>query len=107
MERSQETGMVSKLPGLKGTCVVSYHACRGQRTEHQNTEGRGHHRTGDKQSHRDLAGRKGRQSSARFLQAIRGSQQYQENLGGPGGRNRHVTSHKNNHPGVAWRHSLQ
>lgn len=74
----------------------------------QNTRTRrGYHRTGDKRSHRDLAGRRGRQSGSRFLQAIRGSQQYQENLGGPGGRNRHVTSHKNSHPGVAWRHSRQ
>lgn len=53
-------------------------------------------RTGEEtsRSHRDLAGGEGEVSSARFLQAIRGSQQHQENLGGPGGKNRQVTSHK-------------
>lgn len=49
--KKSETGMISKLLGLKGTCVVSYHACRGQWTEHQNTEaeGRWHDRRGGEQ----------------------------------------------------------
>lgn len=39
-------------------------------------------------------------SSTGFLQAIRGSQQHQENLGGPEGKNRQVTSHKHSRTGA-------
>lgn len=40
------------------------------------------------------------QHSTGFLQAIRGSQRHQENLGGPRGRNRQVTCHKHSRTGA-------
>ena len=121
MERKSETGRLSKLLGPQGTCVVSYQACRGMTTmihththTHTHTEAHAHAHTHTHTHRREarawqeetrakatetwLAG-EGRSSSARFLQAIRGSQQHQENLGGPGGRNRQVTSHKHSNPG--------
>jgi hypothetical protein len=67
--------------------------------------GRGDGTTGDGGNDKRKPQRPGWQeggwSAARFLRAIRGSQQHQENLGGPGGRNRQVTSHKSGHPGGA------
>ena len=109
MERKSETGRLSKLLGPQGICVVSYQACRGMTTMiHTHTHTHTHTQRREARAWQEgtrakatetwLAG-EGRSSSARFLQAIRGSQQHQENLGGPGGRNRQVTSHKHSNPG--------
>lgn len=84
--------------GASGTCVVSYHACR-RTTQTRRMEGRVRWQRRQQKPQRPGWRGEGRSSSARFLQAIRGSQRHQENLGGPGGRNRQVTSHQHSLPG--------
>jgi len=98
MERSQSLGGCLSCWDLREPVSLATQPAGGQRQTQRREAG--HDRKGYKQQPQRPGWRgEGRSSSARFLQAIRGSQQHQENLGGPGGRNRQVTSHKHSTPG--------